>query len=92
MSETALVGTPTGVAVLFDFLNGFHDSSNVVATIISSRAMSPRSALLISAVAHFAGPFLFGVAVGSTTIGHEVVDPTAIGRSAKRCKRRSRHR
>jgi PiT family inorganic phosphate transporter len=65
------------IALIFDFLNGFHDASNIVATMISSRAMSPRSALLISAAAHFAGPFLFGVAV-ATTIGSEVVDPEAI--------------
>ena len=77
MSEMALVGTLIGVAVLFDFLNGFHDSSNVVATIISSRAMSPRVALALSAVAHFCAPFLFGVAV-ATTIGHDVVDLTTI--------------
>ena len=57
-----------------------HDSSNIVATMISSRAMTPRVALGISAVAHFAGPFLFGVAV-ATTIGHEVVDPAAINSS-----------
>jgi len=65
------------IALVFDFLNGFHDASNIVATMISSRAMSPRSALLLSAAAHFAGPFLFGVAV-ATTIGSEVVDPAAI--------------
>ena len=65
------------IALIFDFLNGFHDASNIVATMISSRAMSPRSALAISAVAHFAGPFLFGVAVAKT-IGSDVVDPTAI--------------
>jgi PiT family inorganic phosphate transporter len=65
------------IALIFDFLNGFHDASNIVATMISSRAMSPRSALLMSAAAHFAGPFLFGVAV-ATTIGSEVVDPAAI--------------
>ena len=65
------------IALLFDFMNGFHDASNIVATMISSRAMSPRSALGISAVAHFAGPFLFGVAVAKT-IGSDVVDPTAI--------------
>nr|HID12417.1 inorganic phosphate transporter [Anaerolineae bacterium] len=63
-------------ALAFDFLNGFHDSANIVATMISSRAMSPRRALLLSAVAHFAAPFLFGVAV-ATTIGHEVVQPHA---------------
>ncbi|MCK4452190.1 MAG: inorganic phosphate transporter, partial [Anaerolineae bacterium] len=54
-----------------------HGSSNVVATMISSRAMSARKALALSAVAYFCGPFLFGVAV-ATTIGHEVVDPQAI--------------
>ncbi len=63
-------------ALVFDFLNGFHDSANIVATMIASRAMSPRRALALSAVAHFAGPFLFGVAV-ATTIGHEVVQPRA---------------
>jgi PiT family inorganic phosphate transporter len=69
------------IALIFDFLNGFHDASNIVATMISSRAMSPRSALLISAAAHFVGPFLFGVAV-ATTIGYDVVDPEAITSAA----------
>ncbi|MBN1178572.1 MAG: inorganic phosphate transporter [Anaerolineae bacterium] len=64
------------IALLFDFLNGFHDSANIVATMISSRAMEPRQALGLSAVAHLAGPFLFGVAV-ATTIGHEVVEESA---------------
>ncbi len=64
-------------ALVFDFLNGFHDSSNIVATMISSRAMPPRGALIMTAIAEFAGPFLFGVAV-ATTIGSEVVDPAAI--------------
>jgi len=65
------------LAMVFDFLNGFHDSSNIVATMISSRAMSPRVAMGITAVAEFSGPFLFGVAV-ATTIGSEVVDPAMI--------------
>jgi len=65
------------IALVFDFLNGVHDSSNIVATVISSRALSPRIALGLTAAAEFAGPFLFGVAV-ATTIGSEVVDPAAI--------------
>ena len=65
------------IALVFDFLNGLHDSSNVVATLISSRAMAPRAALVMSAAAEFAGPFLFGVAV-ATTIGHEVVEAADI--------------
>ena len=66
-----------GVALFFDFINGFHDSANVVATMISSRAMSARKALALSAVANFCGPFLFGVAV-ATTIGQEVIAPQSI--------------
>jgi PiT family inorganic phosphate transporter len=62
-----------GLALVFDFLNGFHDSSNVVATPISSNAMRPRLALLLAALAHFLAPFLFGVAV-ATTIGDELLN------------------
>ncbi len=60
-----------GLAILFDFLNGIHDSSNIVATMISSRAFRPQVALTMTAVAEFSGPFLFGVAVAKT-IGDEV--------------------
>jgi len=65
------------LSLLFDFLNGVHDSSNVVATMISSRAFSPRMALGVTALANFLGPFIFGVAVAET-IGHEIVIAEAI--------------
>jgi len=65
------------LALIFDFLNGFHDSSNIVATIIFSRAMSPRAALTLTAVAEFTGPFLFGVAVAKT-IGEGIIVPGTI--------------
>lgn len=61
------------LAIIFDFLNGVHDSSNIVATMISSRAIRPRLALAMTAVAEFSGPFIFGVAVANT-IGDEIVD------------------
>jgi PiT family inorganic phosphate transporter len=64
-------------SLVFDFLNGFHDSSNIVATVISSRSMSPRASLFMAAVAHFTAPFLFGVAV-ATTVGKGVIEPSAI--------------
>ncbi len=64
-------------AVVFNFLNGFHGSANVVATLISSRAMTPRAALLIASSANFIGPFLFGMAV-ARTIGSEVVRQEAL--------------
>jgi PiT family inorganic phosphate transporter len=60
------------LALVFDFLNGMRDVSNIVATMISSRAFNPRTALSIASVAEFIGPFLFGVVVAST-IGNQVV-------------------
>ncbi len=65
------------LALFFDFLNGFHDSSNVVATVITSGAVRPRLALLVAAVCEFIGPFAFGVAV-ATTVGDELLRDEAI--------------
>jgi inorganic phosphate transporter, PiT family len=65
------------LALAFDLLNGIHDSSNIVATMISSRALSPKVALAVTAVAEFSGPFIFGVAV-ATTIGDEIVKSESI--------------
>ena len=61
----------------FSFLNGVHDSSNVVATMISSRAFSPQVALGITALANFLAPFIFGLAVAKT-IGMDVVASSSI--------------
>ncbi len=66
------------LALVFGFMNGFHDSANIVATMIASRALTGRQALTLTALAEFAGPFLFGVAV-ATTIGHEVLYADRIG-------------
>jgi PiT family inorganic phosphate transporter len=69
------------LALGFDFLNGIHDSSNIVATMISSRALSPRWALTITAISEFSGPFIFGVAVAKT-IGDEIIMPGVITMAA----------
>lgn len=61
------------LALIFEFLNGMRDSSNIVATMISSRAFPPQVALGITAIAEFSGPFLFGVVVAKT-IGSSIVD------------------
>jgi inorganic phosphate transporter, PiT family len=65
------------LALVFNFLNGFHDSSNIVATIIFSRALPPRAVLWLIALAESAGPFIFGVAVAKA-IGEGIVNPTSI--------------
>jgi PiT family inorganic phosphate transporter len=65
-----------GLALFFDYSNGFHDAANVVATIITTGALSPRKALTLAAVCEFIGPFLFGTAVAKT-IGQNIVDFSA---------------
>lgn len=64
-------------SLLFNFLNGLHDSSNIVATPIASHAMTPRKVLWLAALSNFVGPFLFGVAVAET-IGTGITDPSHI--------------
>ena len=65
------------LALVYAFMNGLNDSSGIVATMISSRAMSPRSALAMTAVAEFLGPYIFGISVANT-IGKGVVSAIAI--------------
>ncbi len=65
------------LAIVFDFLNGFHDAANVVATMIASRSMTPEAALFIAASCEFIGPFLFGTAVAKT-MGKGIVDASVI--------------
>ncbi|MEA3351796.1 MAG: inorganic phosphate transporter [Chloroflexota bacterium] len=77
MNSVVVIVILVALALVFDFLNGFHDSANVVATMISSRAMTPKAALFIAATANLIGPFLFGVAVAET-VGKDVVIPTSI--------------
>lgn len=66
-----------GLAAIFGFLNGFHDSSNVVATVITSGAMPPRLALVTAAVANFVAPLLLPLAV-ATTLGDGMLVDQAI--------------
>jgi len=68
------------LALLYAFLNGRNDSSSIVATMIASRALSPRTALTMTAAAEFLGPFIFGIAVAKT-IGRGLVQPAVISSS-----------
>jgi PiT family inorganic phosphate transporter len=64
------------VALFFDFTNGFHDAANAIATSVSTRALSPRVAVLMAAVLNFAGAFV-SIKVAAT-IAKGIVDPTGI--------------
>ncbi|MBF0324254.1 MAG: inorganic phosphate transporter [Alphaproteobacteria bacterium] len=54
------------IVLLFDYTNGFHDSANIVATVIASRAMSPAQAVAVVGIFEFLGPLLGGTAVANT--------------------------
>src|SRR5216684_2811695 len=70
--ETALLVIVVVVALGFDFTNGFHDTANAVATSVSTRALTPRTAVLIAAVANVAGAFV--TTAVAKTIGKGIVN------------------
>src|SRR5512140_1562408 len=73
----AIVVTLILVALLFDFLNGFHDAANSIATVVSTRVLSPGQAVLWAAFFNFVAAFGFGTAV-ATTIGKGMIDVSVI--------------
>lgn len=62
-------------ALFFDFVNGFHDSANSIATVVGTRVLRPLYAVGIAALANFAGPFIFGTAVAAT-VGKGIIQPS----------------
>src|ERR671937_2532982 len=69
----AIVAALILVALLFDFINGFHDAANSIATVVSTRVLSPGKAVLWAAFFNFVAAFGFGTAV-ATTIGKGMID------------------
>ncbi|MEO7863789.1 MAG: inorganic phosphate transporter, partial [Nitrospirales bacterium] len=65
-----------GLALLFDFSNGWHDSANAVATVVSTRVLSPASAVLFAGVLNVIGAFM-STAVAKM-VGKGIIDPAAI--------------
>ena len=72
-AEIVIFGAIT-IALFFDFVNGFHDSANSVATVVGTKVLKPMYAVGIAAVANFAGPFIFGTAVAAT-VGKGIIQP-----------------
>ena len=75
-----VVGSLILVALAFDFMNGFHDAANSVATIVSTRVLTPRQAVVWAAFFNFAAAFGFGVSVAST-VGKGIIEPSAVTNS-----------
>src|SRR5215211_7914321 len=66
-----------GIALAFDFVNGFHDAANSIATVVSTRVLSPRLAVVWAAFFNFVAFLVFGTVVAAT-IATGVVDPEVL--------------
>src|SRR2546430_3383044 len=70
------------VAFIFDFINGFHDAANSIATVVSTRVLSPSAAVVWAAFWNFVAAFVFGTAIAKTVgkglIDINVVDSTVV--------------
>lgn len=76
MFSLALVIIVVLLALCFDYVNGFHDTANAIATSVSTKALSPRAAIIVAASLNFGGA-LSGTAVAAT-IGKSIVAPQQV--------------
>lgn len=65
------------LALLFDFINGFHDAANAIATVVSTGVLKPQHAVLLAAFFNFMAIAVFHVTV-ATTVGKEIIDPSIV--------------
>src|SRR3989344_3234303 len=77
MPSMALIVSIIAVALIFDFMNGFHDAANSIATIVSTRVLRPHWAVAWAAFFNFIAFLFFGLHVANT-IGKGVIDPSVI--------------
>ena len=75
--ELALVVLVIVVALVFDYINGFHDAANSIATVVSTRVLSPGQAVIWAAFFNFVAAFVFGTAVAKT-VGSGMIDITVV--------------
>jgi PiT family inorganic phosphate transporter len=66
-----------GIALVFDFINGFHDSANSIATVVATRVLSPRVAVAWAASFNFLAAFVVGTAVAKT-ISKGLIEPAVV--------------
>jgi PiT family inorganic phosphate transporter len=66
-----------GLALIFDFMNGFHDAANAIATVVSTGVLKPQSAVAMAAIFNFIAIFVVGLHVAST-VGKGTIDPNVV--------------
>ena len=76
-SSILLVIIIIGIALVFDYVNGFHDAANSIATVVTTRVLTPGQAVLWAAFFNFVAAFTFGTAVAKT-IGSGLIDVSKV--------------
>jgi PiT family inorganic phosphate transporter len=66
------------LALLFDFMNGFHDAANAIATVVSTGVLKPQTAVAMAAVFNFVAIFIFHQLTVAATVGKGTIDPTVV--------------
>ncbi|HJU59030.1 MAG TPA: inorganic phosphate transporter, partial [Nitrososphaeraceae archaeon] len=74
MEPVSLIIAGIIAALFFDFVNGFHDAANAIATVVGTRVLKPIQAVTMAAIANFIGPFVFGTAIAAT-VGKGIIQP-----------------
>jgi PiT family inorganic phosphate transporter len=77
MDDMLIIAAVIAMALVFDFVNGFHDAANAIATVVSTRVLSPQKAVIWAAFFNFIAFLAFGLHV-ATTIGTGVVAPSSV--------------
>ncbi|MBS0307774.1 MAG: inorganic phosphate transporter, partial [Proteobacteria bacterium] len=72
-----LLGFLIALALLFDFMNGFHDAANAIATVVSTGVLKPQTAVAMAAVFNFVAYWIFHATVAKT-VGKDTIDPNVV--------------
>src|SRR4051812_20045724 len=81
MGSDVVLCIVVATALAFDFTNGFHDTANAIATSISTRAMSPRAAVLMASILNFVGAFIsleVAATIASGIVSADAITPTIV--------------
>src|SRR3954453_17952860 len=72
-----VLGLLIALALIFDFMNGFHDAANAIATVVSTGVLKPQTAVAMAGLFNFIAILLFGVTVAAT-VGKGTIDPAVV--------------
>jgi PiT family inorganic phosphate transporter len=73
-----VLGLLIALALLFDFMNGFHDAANAIATVVTTGVLKPQAAVLMAAFFNFAAIFIFYQMTVASTVGKGIIDPDVV--------------